>query len=143
MDDKPCPFWNDVKFMVKQDGMFYGRTIHDLMEQLLIAMHGGEKTYAKNSMKPLKFKADVFPIDNTRKKIVHAWREIESYVRYMTNDENFDLATAWKKEEHGERIDILDPFKRRTSARIEFGFNSQLEEDIEVLIDSEDPKIEN
>ena len=85
----------------------------------------------------------VFPIDNTRKKIVHAWKEIESYVRYMTNDENFDLATAWKKEEHGELIDILDPFKRRTSARIEFGFNSQLEEDIEVLIDSEDPKIEN
>ena len=54
-----------------------------------------------------------------------------------------DIATAWNKEEHGERSDMLDAFKRRTSAHIEFGFNSQLEEDIEVHIDSQDPEIEN
>ena len=53
-----------------------------------------------------------------------------------------DIATAWNKEEHGERNDILDAFKRCTSARIEVGF-SQLEEDIEVHIDSQDHEIEN
>ena len=65
-------------------------------------------------------------------------RESQYELRYL-----LDIATAWNKEEHGERIELLDAFKRRTSARIEFGFNSQLVEDIEVLIDSEDPKIEN
>ena len=106
------------------------------MEQLVIAMHGGEKTYAKNSMEPLNFKSDGISIDNTRSKIVHAWRVIENYVRYMTGDETFDIATAWNEEEHGDRIDILNAFKRRTSARIEFGFNSQLEEDIEIHTES-------
>ena len=128
-------YWNDVKYCVKQDGMFYGRTVAELMEQLVIAMHGGEKTYAKNSMEPLNFKSGI-SIDNTRSKIVHAWREIENYVRYMTGDETFDIATAWNEEEHGDRIDILNAFKRRTSARIEFGFNSQLEEDIEIHTES-------
>ena len=50
---------------------------------------------------------------------------------FSTGDETFDIATAWNEEEHGDRIDILNAFKRRTSARIESGFNSQLEEDID------------
>ena len=50
-------------------------------------MHGGEKTYAKNSMEPLNFKSDGISTENTQSKIVHTWREIEGYVRYMTDDE--------------------------------------------------------
>ena len=45
----------------------------------------------------------------------------------------FDI---WNEEEHGDRIDILNAFKRRTRARIEFDFNSQLEEDIEIHTES-------
>ena len=99
-------------------------------------MHGGEKTYAKNSMEPLNFKSDGISIENTQSKIVYAQREIEGYVRYMTDDETFDIPIAWNEEEHGDRINILDAFRLITSARIEFGFNSQLEEDIVVQIDS-------
>ena len=66
-------------------------------------------------MEPLNFKSDGISIDNTRSKIVHAWRVIENYVRYMTGDETFDIATAWNEEEHGDRIDILNAFKRRIS----------------------------
>ena len=64
-------------------------------------------------------------------------RESQYELRYL-----LDIVTAWNKEDHGERNDILDAFKRRTSARIEVGF-SQLEEDIEVHIDSHDHEIEN
>ena len=64
--------------------------------------------------------------------------ESQYELRYL-----LDIATTWNKEEHGERIDILDAFKRRTSARIEVSFNSQLEEDIEVHMDSHDHEIEN
>ena len=68
------------------------------------------------------------------------FQDLESQyeLRYL-----LDIATAWNKEEHGQRNDILDAFKRRTSAHIEVGFNSQLEEDIEVHIDSHDHEIEN
>ena len=64
-------------------------------------------------------------------------RESQYELRYL-----LDIATAWNKEEHGERNDILDVFNRRTSERIKVDF-SQLEEDIEVHIDSHDHEIEN
>ena len=71
-------------------------------------------------------------LENIRGKIVHAWREVETYVRYMTDNQSFDLATAWNRDKHSDRIDIFDPFKRRTSARIEFGFTSGLMERLDV-----------
>ena len=46
----------------------------------------------------------------------------------MTNDDTFDLATAWKEEEHKAFIDITDPFKKRTSARIEYAFTGSIED---------------
>ena len=125
-------FWNDVKGKARCDGMFYGRSVRELMQQLKIAISGGRAVYRPNSDDPLPYSSDGISIENARSKIVHAWREIESYVRYMTKKEDFDLATAWNREEHGDTIDILDPFKRRTSARIEFGFNRSLNDDIDI-----------
>ena len=52
---------------------------------------------------------------NSKKKVVHAWCEIESYVSHITGDDSFDLATEWSRENHGSFIDVKDPFNTKNN----------------------------
>jgi len=88
----------------------------------------GTHIFRPDSNDPIHFKSDGITVDNAQKKVVHAWREMEKYVRYMINDNTFDLATAWKEDEHKTHVDITNPFKKRTSARIEFAFTGSIED---------------
>ena len=95
---------------------------------LVMAMYGGTRVFRPDSDDPTEFESSGISLENAERKVVHAWLEIEKYVRYMTNDDTFDLATAWKEEEHKQFIDITNPFKKRTSARVEYAFTGSIED---------------
>ena len=108
--------------------MFYGRTANELMDQLRLAMYGGSKIFRETSDDPIEMNVDGVSVSTSKKTVVHVWRKMESYKRYITRDDSFDLATTWSKEKYGSFIDITDPFKKRTSARIDFGFKGSIED---------------